>query len=143
MKYNEIYTGDCIIFIQNEVDSESIHLVFADPPYNLSGNNLQWIGNKTGGDWFMMNEEWDKMTDDDYLGFTKQWISECYRVLVKNGSIYVCGTYHNIGEIIIALKRSRFTIKNIITWYKTNAMPNMTKRVFTHSSEYVIWAVKT
>ena len=85
MKYNEIYTDDCINFIKNEIDSESIHLVFADPPYNLSGKNLQWIGNKTGGDWFMINEEWDKMTDDDYLGFTKQWISECYRVLVKNG----------------------------------------------------------
>ncbi len=142
MKCNEIYIGDCINIIKNEIESESVNLVFADPPYNLSGTNLKWIGNKTGGDWFMMNEDWDKMTDDDYLNFTYDWIAECNRVLVKNGSIYVCCTYHNIGGIVRALKKSNFKINNIITWYKTNAMPNMTKRVFTHCSEFVVWAVK-
>jgi len=30
----------------------------------------------------------------------------------------------------------------MITWYKSNAMPNMTRRVFTHSTEFVIWATK-
>ncbi|GAB6283278.1 MAG: hypothetical protein STSR0008_20380 [Ignavibacterium sp.] len=30
----------------------------------------------------------------------------------------------------------------LITWYKTNAMPNITKRTFTHSTEYVCWFVK-
>ena len=35
-----------------------------------------------------------------------------------------------------------FLIKNIITWQKTNAMPNMTKRVYTHSTELIVWAVK-
>lgn len=44
-----------------------INLIFADPPYNLSGNGLHWKGNKTGGDWFMVNEEWDKMTAPEYL----------------------------------------------------------------------------
>jgi len=43
---------------------------------------------------------------------------------------------------MIVLKQLDFKINNIITWYKTNAMPNMTRRVFTHSTEFVIWAVK-
>ncbi|CEG12549.1 hypothetical protein MSIBF_A2450004 [groundwater metagenome] len=33
-------------------------------------------------------------------------------------------------------------MNNIITGYKTNAMPNITKRVFTHSIEYICWFVK-
>ena len=62
--------------------------------------------------------------------------------LKKNGSIYISCSYHNIGEIILTLKKLTYKINNIITWNKINAMPNMTKRVFTHSTEFVIWAVK-
>ena len=142
MKINEIYQGDCIEIIKKNIVPESIDLVFADPPYNLSGGNLKWEGNKTGGDWYMVNEEWDKMSDIEYFRFTSDWIKGCYKVLKKRGSIYICCTYHNIAEVMINLKYSGFKINNVITWHKTNAMPNMTKRVFTHSSEYIVWAVK-
>ena len=142
MKINNIYSDNCIKVLKETIKKNSIDLVFADPPYNLSGNALKWKGNKTGGDWFMINEKWDKMSDPEYFSFTENWIAGCHRVLKENGSIYVCGTFHNIGEIIVILKKTGFIIKNIITWQKSNAMPNMTKRVFTHSSEFVVWAVK-
>ena len=126
----------------NKVSENSIDLVFADPPYNLSGKGLSWKGNKTGGDWFMVNEDWDKMTMSKYMQFTRKWISACHRVLKKSGSIYIACSYHNIAEGVIVLKQLGYKINNVITWYKTNAMPNMTKRVFTHSTEFIIWAVK-
>jgi len=141
MGINKLYLGDCIK-IMSEWPEKKIDLIFADPPYNLSGNGLKWKGNKTGGDWFMMNEEWDRMTEPEYLQFTKDWISGCKRLLKDNGSIYISCTYHNIAEIMLVLKQLGFKINNVITWQKTNAMPNMTKRVFTHSSEFVVWAVK-
>jgi site-specific DNA-methyltransferase (adenine-specific)/modification methylase len=40
------------------------------------------------------------------------------------------------------LKQLNFKINNVIVWQKSNAMPNMTKRVFTHSTEFIVWAVK-
>ena len=142
MKKNIIYQGDCIKILNEKIDKMSIDLIFADPPYNLSGNGLKWKGNKTGGDWYMMNEKWDKMTKLEYVRFTRKWISECYRVLKNTGSIYISCTYHNISEIMIVLKQLDFKINNVITWQKTNAMPNMTKRLFTHSTEFIVWAVK-
>jgi site-specific DNA-methyltransferase (adenine-specific) len=142
MKTNQIYLGDCVEVMKKKVDPESVDLIFADPPYNLSGNGLNWKGNKTGGDWFMVNEKWDKMTAPEYLTFTRQWLGMSHKVLKSNGSIYIACSYHNIGEIMMTLKQLQFEIKNVITWYKTNAMPNMTRRVFTHSTEFVIWAVK-
>lgn len=142
MKLNCIYNGDCVKILNKIIDKESIDLIFADPPYNLSGNNLKWKGNKTGGDWYMINEDWDKMSDFEYMDFTRKWIGGCKKVLKENGSIYISCTYHNIAEIIMVLKQLRFKINNVITWQKTNAMPNMTKRVFTHSTEFVVWAVK-
>lgn len=142
MKKNSIYNGDCVDILKNEIDKKSIDLIFADPPYNLSGNGLKWKGNKTGGDWYMVNEEWDKMTAPEYLQFTRKWIGACHEVLKDHGSIYISCTYHNIAEVMIVLKQLDFKIHNVITWQKTNAMPNMTRRVFTHSTEFIIWAVK-
>lgn len=142
MKLNTIYQGDCINILNEKIDEKSIDLIFADPPYNLSGNSLKWEGNKTGGDWYMMDEEWDKMTEPEYFQFTKKWIKGCKRVLKNNGSIYISCTYHNIAEVIIVLKELNFKINNVIVWQKTNAMPNMTKRLFTHSTEFIVWAVK-
>ncbi len=142
MKTNIIYNGDCIEVLSEEVAENSIDLIFADPPYNLSGNGLKWRGKKTGGDWYMVNEQWDKMTAPAYMQFTKSWLAACKQVLKTKGAIYVACSYHNIAEVMIVLKQLDFKINNIITWYKTNAMPNMTKRVFTHATEFVVWAVK-
>lgn len=141
MKHRLIYLGDCIKVMKSEIADDTIDLVYADPPYNLSGKTLQWLGNKTGGDWFKMNEHWDNMPSDVYATFTDQWVTECSRVLKDNGSLYVSCTYHNIADVIAAMKKADMKINNVITWYKPNAMPNMTKRVFTHCTEYIVWAV--
>ncbi len=142
MRLNTIYRGDCVWVLTEKIDAKSIDLIFADPPYNLSGNGLKWEGNKTGGDWYMVNEEWDKMTAPEYMQFTRKWIAACHKVLKDNGSIYISCTYHNLAEVMIVLKQFDFKINNVIVWQKTNAMPNMTKRVFTHSTEFIVWAVK-
>lgn len=142
MKINTIYQDDCVKVLNEKINKKSVDLIFADPPYNLSGNGLKWKGNKTGGDWYMVNEEWDKMTDLEYMQFTKKWIGASHKALKDNGSIYISCTFHNLAEVMIALKQFNFKINNVIVWQKTNAMPNMTKRVFTHSTEFIVWAVK-
>lgn len=142
MKINTFYCGDCREILKKEISDESIDLIFADPPYNLSGNGLKWQNKGMGGDWYMVNEKWDKMTDSEYLKFTQEWLKECHRVLKPHGSIYISCTYHNIGELILTLKALGFSPRNIITWHKSNAMPSMTKRSFTHSCEYVLFFSK-
>lgn len=142
MQVNLLYLGECIQILKDKIPPRSIDLIYADPPYNLSGKALKWEGNKTGGDWFMVNENWDKMSRIGYFKFTNDWIKECYRALKDNGSIYISCSYHNLGEVLISLKKNKYKINNIITWQKSNPMPNMTKRVFTHSSEFIVWGVK-
>ena len=140
MKTEVIHKGDCVEILNAKIDAGAVDLIFADPPYNLSGNGMAWRGNKTGGDWHMVNASWDKMSPAAYMRFTKDWIAACKRALKKGGSLYVACSSHNIGEAIIAMKGCGLKINNVITWHKTNPMPNMTKRVFTHSSEFVVWA---
>ncbi len=142
MKINYIYHGDCIEVIRNEFSAESIDLIYADPPYNLSGKELNLKNNKTGGAFYKMNKEWDTWNYKDYIKFTENWLKESYRILKKNGSLYVSCTQHNIGELLFIAKKLGFKTNNILTWHKTNSMPNITKRMFTHSTEYICWFVK-
>ncbi len=142
MKTNTIHKGDCRQILKKEIPDESIDLIFADPPYNLSGKSMEWKNKGLGGDWFKVNEKWDTMTESDYLKFTQAWLKESHRVLRPHGSIYISCTYHNIGELMMALKVLGFIPKNIITWHKNNAMPSMTRRTFTHSCEYILFFSK-
>lgn len=142
MRINHIYQGDCIQIMEKEIAKDSIDLVYADPPYNLSGKILVLKNNKTGGPFYKMNETWDTWKYEDYLVFTENWIGKVWDILKPTGSLYISCTHHNIAEIIFLAKKIGFKLNNIITWYKINAMPNITKRIFTHSTEYVCWFVK-
>lgn len=122
--------------------TESVAMVFADPPYNLSGSSLVNKKSFTGGEFIKVNEAWDNMPPKEFVDFTLAWISNAHRILKDNGSIYVCASHHNLEQALAGLRISGFTVKNILTWEKPNAMPNLTRRTFTHSTEFVIWAVK-
>ena len=142
MEINKIYKGDCIRVMQKDIEKESITLIFADPPYNLSGNTLNLKNNKTGGAYYKVNEKWDIFDEKEYFEFTGKWMEAAQKILKPNGSLYISCTQHNIGEILIMGKELGLKLNNILTWYKTNAMPNITKRTFTHSTEFVCWFVK-
>lgn len=142
MKTNILYLGDCVEVMQRSIEPESVALIYADPPYNLSGKELNLVNNQTGGPFYKMNEEWDTWDDAEYQRFTLEWLDAAKTTLIPNGSLYVSCTYHNIGEVIMAGKHIGFKINNIITWRKTNPMPNLTRRTFTHSTEYVVCFVK-
>ena len=142
MNYNSIIEGDCIDVFHDSISEGSVDLIFADPPYNLSGSSLNLKNNTTGGAFYKVNEDWDVFSEADYLTFTDNWINGCKGALKDNGSLYISCTHHNIGELIVVGKKMGLQLKNILTWYKVNAMPNITKRTYTHSSEFVLWFVK-
>jgi site-specific DNA-methyltransferase (adenine-specific)/modification methylase len=141
LKWNTIHKGDCLALL-DKIEPSSIDMVFADPPYNLSGKTLNLKGNKTGGDWFKVNEKWDVYTDSEYQEFSNQWIQKAVKALSDSGSIYVCCSQHNIDAVMQSLRLSNCRINNILVWQKSNPMPNTTKRLYTHSVEFIIWAVK-
>lgn len=139
---NKNHVGDCIE-IMGRMPSGKINLLVTDPPYNASEGGVNLPNNKTGGAYYKVNEQWDKFGNySNYLDFTKSWIKEADRVLAPNGSIMVCGSLHNIGEVIIALKELNYKFINLITWRKPNPMPSITKRTLTHSTEFIAWFAK-
>src|SRR5512135_1793790 len=85
-----ILVGDCIAELK-KLESSSVDLVFADPPYNLqlAGDLLRPNNTKVDG----VDDEWDKFADfADYDRFTRDWLSAARRVLKDDGTLWVIGT---------------------------------------------------
>jgi site-specific DNA-methyltransferase (adenine-specific) len=69
-----LFQLDCLRLLP-EIRSESVHCVFADPPFNL---------NKTYNNGFT-----DRWTDASYLEWCHAWIDECCRILVPGGALFI------------------------------------------------------
>jgi site-specific DNA-methyltransferase (adenine-specific) len=136
---HKIILGDCLDKLK-DIPDESIDLVFADPPYNMSKKKgLGWAFSKH----ITMQEAWDIFSQDEFFEFNIKWINECFRVLRTGGSFWICGSFHNIYQIGFILQHmDNVKINNSIVWFKPNAQPNITCRLFTESCEHLIWAVK-
>ena len=134
-----LYLGDALKVL-NELPEESVDLIFADPPYNLSNDGFTCHAGKRVS---VNKGEWDKSKgiEEDFL-FHYKWIEACKRVLKANGTIWISGTYHSIYACGFALQKQGWHIINDICWYKPNASPNLSCRMFTASHETLIWAKK-
>lgn len=137
--YYKIYKGDCLDLIK-KLPKQSVDMVFADPPYNLSNDGITC---KSGRIASVNKGDWDKSKGLklDYQ-FTKKWLKLIKRVLTPQGTVWISGTYHNIYYIAFALAELDYAIINDIAWFKPNAAPNMSCRCFTASHETLLWAKK-
>lgn len=137
---NGILIKDDTFKALEKIESESIDLIFADPPYFLSNNGITCSSGKAVS---VNKGNWDTgLSVKEKHKFNSEWIKECYRVLKPSGTIFISGTLHNIYSIGMALEENNFKILNNITWQKTNPPPNLACKCFTHSTETVLWAKK-
>jgi len=135
-----LFNGDAVEVLEKLPD-ESIDLIFADPPYNLSNGGFTCHAGRRVS---VNKGKWDESRgiDEDYE-FHFNWIEACRRVLKKNGSLWVSGTYHSIFACGFALQKQGWHLLNEICWYKPNAAPHLACRMFAASHETLLWSRKT
>jgi len=135
---DQILVGDSIAMLRR-LPPASVHAIFADPPYNL-----QLKGELRRPDESIVDgvdDAWDRFPDlAAYDAFTRAWLTECRRVLRKDGTMWVMGAYHNVFRLGVALQDLGFWILNDVIWRKANPMPNFRGRRFTNAHETLIWA---
>ncbi len=99
--------GDSLIELK-KVPDKSIDLIVTDPPYNLNkdyGNNQ------------------DKLEFDEYLDFSRKWLSEAKRVLKDDGTIYAFMGMKYISYIYKILEQELGMYFNSwITWFYTQGV---------------------
>ena len=139
--YDSILIGDCLNELR-KIPAGSIDLVFADPPYNLQLANELHRPDQSKVD--AVDDHWDQFDSfAHYDAFTREWLSQCRRVLKPNGALWVIGSYHNIFRVGSTLQDLGFWILNDIIWRKINPMPNFRGRRFTNAHETLIWASRS
>jgi len=137
---NKIINGDSLKELK-KIPDESFDLIFADPPYNLQLRNQLIRPDRSKVD--AVNDKWDQFKSFKiYDDFTFNWLKECKRVLKKNGTIWVIGSYHNIFRVGAKIQDLGFWILNDVIWNKNNPMPNFRGTRFTNAHETLIWASK-
>jgi len=70
----QLNQGDCIS-VMSRINSGSVDLVFADPPFNLG---------KIYGKHYD-----DSRAEAEYIAWSKEWIAECVRVLAPGGAFFL------------------------------------------------------
>ncbi len=121
---NRVYLGDCVE-IMEAFPTESVDLVFADPPFNIGIKYDNYSDNKSY---------------DSYYDWSDKWIRETFRILKKNGSIYVAIGDEFAAEINIILKKTGYNFRNWIVWYYTFGQNQ--KKKFNRSHTHILYFTK-
>jgi site-specific DNA-methyltransferase (adenine-specific) len=135
--------GDCVYGMRTLPDA-CFDLAIADPPYGAS-TSAQWKLDQRhglpgmGGQWKLADHTWDIFSGIEGFRNTIAWLSELKRLVKPTGSIWIHGTYHNIGFANVACQALGLEIINEVIWYKRNAFPNLAARRLTASHESLLW----
>lgn len=116
------YGSDCLEVL-HYIPSESVDLVFADPPFDV---NIKYSGYK------------DKRSD--YYDWCSEWIAECFRVLKPTGSFYLMTITRHLPFTLAEMAKHGVFV-NLIHWRNVAGTNN--KRSFWAAYQPIAFYGKT
>ncbi len=120
-----------------DINDEFVDLIVTDPPFAIDFKAKRGNYNRTAG---RVLEGYFEITKEKYYDFTLQWMQEAYRILKKNGSMYVFSGWTNLKDILNALDDVGFiTINHLIWKYQFGVF---TKRKYVTSHYHILFVVK-
>lgn len=120
---NQLILGDNLEVLK-EIPSESIDLIYVDPPF-FSNRHYEVIWGDEG-EVASFNDRWSGGINH-YIGWLYERVEELYRVLKPTGSFYLHCDWHANAYIRVNILDKIFGDKNfvneIVWWYKGNSVP--------------------
>jgi DNA modification methylase len=99
----KIHHGCCIAGMK-EMPAESVHLVFADPPFNIGYHYDQYD---------------DRLASAEYLAWTNAWMQQVFRVLKGDGSFWLAIGDEYAAELKLEAQKIGFFPRSWVVWYYT------------------------
>jgi len=124
LSLNTIHNADCIESM-NQLASQSVDLVFADPPFNIG---------------YEYDVYKDKKEREHYLEWSNQWISAVYKVLKPTGTFWLAIGDEYAAELKIASQNIGFSCRSWVIWYYTFGVNCKAK--FSRSHAHLFYFVK-
>lgn len=122
---HKVIQGDCIEVLTNNIDDNSIDLIFADPPYNIGKS---FNGNK------------DKLYDNVYLEWCYKWLDLCIQKLKNNGSFYVMTSTQFMPYFDLFLRKKIHILSRIVWYYDSSGV--QAKKFYGSMYEPILYCVK-
>jgi DNA modification methylase len=121
---NTIVQGDCVKSL-SELPAGCVDLAFADPPFNIG---------------YEYDVYHDKKGRGEYLGWSRKWIEQVFRVLKSSGTFWLAIGDEYAAEIKVLSQEIGFTTRSWVIWYYTFGV-NCTHK-FTRSHAHLFYFVK-
>ena len=99
MESNIIYNMDCITGLAQHVNTESVDLLIADPPYYKPKHDP-------------LTYPWN--TEEDYLEWSRLWIEEASRVLRPGGTFYLFCQFRQLCKLLPVLEAADLDLRQQI-----------------------------
>jgi len=143
-----LYYGDCMKIMQ-KMKNNVVDAVITDPPYNISQENkvisrrnLSSSMHRRNADIKLDFGKWDRFDEQEYYKFTESWFREIARILKPKGWFASFFSKERTGWFTDPLGglfvKYGFEAKTIITWHKTNPVPQFRKVNFLSSTEFIV-----
>ncbi len=168
---NRLYFGDCLDVMREDIPSESVDLIYLDPPFNSKRLYNAFMG---GAQWVAFDDtwRWHEAVDDfhdvasqprlsgmieglrmmlgegpqlAYLSYMANRLIECHRVLKPTGSIYLhCDPTmsHYLKGVMDSIFTGGGDFRSEIHWYYYNKMHDRRKKLFAAATDTILFYVK-
>lgn len=137
MQINFIHEQSCLDGLKQLPDA-SVDLIFTDPPYyQYRAQNVQGLKNHKD---VVTEFDFDGFkSEEEYLQFLKEVLTECYRVSKPGASGYLwCGDDF-VSYLNRMVEQVGFQFRKVIHWHKTNPFPAIyTRKMFANSMEMIV-----
>lgn len=121
-----VILGDAIDILK-KIKSNTIDLIFADPPYNI------------GKDFGNNKDVWK--SKEEYIEWCKKWLDECYRVLKDNGTFYFMTATQHMPYLDVYVSEKYHVLSRIIWSYDSSGVQS--KKNFGSLYEPILMTTKS
>lgn len=115
------------IEVLKRIKSNSIDLIFADPPYNI------------GKDFGNNKDMWE--SKKEYIEWCKMWLDECYRVLKEDGTFYFMTATQHMPYLDVYVSEKYNVLSRIIWSYDSSGVQS--KKIFGSLYEPILMTTKS
>ncbi len=123
---HQIFLGDALQVLKENVADSSVDLIFADPPYNIGKN---------------FNGRPDKWPSEEaYLDWSCQWIDLCLRKLKPDGSFYLMCSTQCLPHFDLYLRKKLAVLSRIVWYYDSSGV--QARRYFGSLYEPILFSVR-
>lgn len=131
--------GDAVEILP-QFSANAIDAIIVDPPYNTAHKDVKVLKGRKAIS--MDFGKWDYFEDDDFLRFSKVWLSYCHEILKPSGNLLTFCKLEYVSDIRRIYETIGFKHHGTIIWHKTNPAPKIRKTGFLSSCEAILWATK-